>query len=551
MSTFGLMSVGTNAMYAAQRQLQTTGNNIANASVEGYTRQSVALTTLPSLYSGSGYIGSGVAVSSNNAERGVSAFMTNVAAQTSSNAATDQSRLDMLNRLQDSFGTAEAGIGYASTQFFNAWSDLARQPGDTSSRQVVLSRADDMASMFRNTSDNLDILQATVRDEVSTGVSSVNAMAKQVAALNRQIAGDQGVGGVPSELLDQRDQLIGKISEQVQVTRLEQSDGSLSLMIGGGQSLVLGGSAYEMSAHPDATDPTRMAVSIDVSGVQRSLSAGSLGGGALAGVLTFQNDDLASARTRLNDMASNITTQVNQQQGLGLTPAGTQGAAMFRSAVGNEMPAHAMMLLLSKPEDIAAANPATASTGVANTGTAEVASFSFSAASTLPANQLTLKFTDNSGNYQILDGAGGVQAQGAWVPGQSISHFGFDLQLNGVPKKDDTIGIAKTTDPTANNGNALAMANLADWRDASGATFTDHYASTISDIGVRVQTATSTADISAKAADTAKQRLSSQNGVNLDEEAARLIQYQQSYQAAAKVLQVAQKVFDTLLSLGA
>ena len=69
----------------------------------------------------------------------------------------------------------------------------------------------------------------------------------------------------------------------------------------------------------------------------------------------------------------------------------------------------------------------------------------------------------------------------------------------------------------------------------------------MSSIGVRVQSAASAAQISGAVADQAQTTLSSKTGVNLDEEAARLIQYQQSYQAAAKILQIAQTVFDTLL----
>jgi len=68
---------------------------------------------------------------------------------------------------------------------------------------------------------------------------------------------------------------------------------------------------------------------------------------------------------------------------------------------------------------------------------------------------------------------------------------------------------------------------------------------------VRVQGARASADISASVASQAEQVRSSHAGVNLDEEAARLIQYQQSYQAAAKVLQVAQSLFDTLLQAAA
>ena len=80
-----------------------------------------------------------------------------------------------------------------------------------------------------------------------------------------------------------------------------------------------------------------------------------------------------------------------------------------------------------------------------------------------------------------------------------------------------------------------------------GATITDAYASTMAAVGVRVQGASASAEISGRVAVQAEQLRAGKSGVNLDEEAARLIQYQQCYQAAAKVLQVAQSVFETLL----
>ena len=91
------------------------------------------------------------------------------------------------------------------------------------------------------------------------------------------------------------------------------------------------------------------------------------------------------------------------------------------------------------------------------------------------------------------------------------------------------------------------MAGLRDERLVNGQNITDAYASVMGAIGVKVQSAGVAADISQGVAASAESRRSSQAGVNLDEEAARLIQFQQSYQAAAKVLQVAQSLFDTLL----
>ena len=92
--------------------------------------------------------------------------------------------------------------------------------------------------------------------------------------------------------------------------------------------------------------------------------------------------------------------------------------------------------------------------------------------------------------------------------------------------------------------------NLLALRDAllvDGRTLGEGYGAALAEIGVRVQGASSSAEISAAVAAQAESMRSGEVGVNLDEEAARLIQYQQSYQAAAKMLQIGQSLFDTLL----
>ena len=84
---------------------------------------------------------------------------------------------------------------------------------------------------------------------------------------------------------------------------------------------------------------------------------------------------------------------------------------------------------------------------------------------------------------------------------------------------------------------------------ADGETATDAYASLLANVGVRVQSAKTSSTISAATSEQADQAVANKSGVNLDEEAGRLIQFQQGYQAAAKVLQVAQAIFDTLLQM--
>jgi flagellar hook-associated protein 1 FlgK len=225
-------------------------------------------------------------------------------------------------------------------------------------------------------------------------------------------------------------------------------------------------------------------------------------------------------------------------------------------------------LALTDPKGIAAASPVNAAVTAGNAGTAAVASLVATSTSLNPNLKATVTFTDDLGHYaySLVDTTSAlptVTGTGAFVAGQPIALNGFELKLSGVPKSGDSLAVTKTTVPAGNNGNANALLGL---RDAgivgqrtvgsgagatvtAGANVTDAYSSALGAIGVRVQSAGYAAQQSTAIATDAKTQATGSAGVNLDEEAARLIQFQQSYQAAAKMLQVAQSVFDTLLQI--
>ncbi len=223
--------------------------------------------------------------------------------------------------------------------------------------------------------------------------------------------------------------------------------------------------------------------------------------------------------------------------------------------------ARSMSVVLDDPRGIAAASPVTGGVGSANTGTGSVASVTVTDASVNPQLTASIRFDSNTGDYtwELRDRDTNVLSStgtATWTAGEPITINGVELQLAGVPKTGDVFTVEKTAFPAANNGNALAMAGLRDQgRVGAGAdgtggrTFTDAWASAMAEIGVRVQGATTAAQLSDANAASAQTALSNVSGVNLDEEAARLMQIQQSYQAAAKILQSAQAIFDTLLSM--
>ncbi|HEY0820560.1 MAG TPA: flagellar basal body rod C-terminal domain-containing protein, partial [Rhizobacter sp.] len=245
--------------------------------------------------------------------------------------------------------------------------------------------------------------------------------------------------------------------------------------------------------------------------------------------------------------------------------AGTAAAGdrFLLQAVGQAAPD--MRAVMTDPRGIAAAAAVTSTFAVNNTGTARMASLGVvDAAAHDPSLSVRITFNSDTGdyNYDMLDASNAVVSSGTgtWTAGNPIDLNGFSLALSGVPRDGDVIDVGRTTSPASNNGNAnafvalgsspfigamtLSGGTLVPWRN-----ITDAYASALSDIGVRVQSARSSADISNTMAQTAEAARANKAGVNLDEEAARLIQFQQSYQAAAKMLQVATSVFDTLLEM--
>ncbi len=651
MSGFGLMSLGVRALAANYAALQTTGHNIANANVAGYSRQEVQLQTSQGQFTGAGFFGRGADVAS--VTRSHNAFLTREAANTRSLAAMDGARLQQLRQMENVFKTGEGGLGHATSQLMQAMVDMSSRPDDLSTRQVVLARAQDMASRFREASSQLGAAQDGVEAELKASVAEINGLTRSIAAVNQQIAALRGVGQPANDLLDERERLVSRLSSQIQVTRIEAQDGTWGIFAGGGQRLVLGAEAVQLQAMMDPADTTRTAIGVSEFGVTRLLEPSALGGGAVAGLLRFQNQDLAAGRNLVGRLAAAVGQAVNDQQMRGLnlqSPLGSvPSAALFglgaavainnqgnaRDGAGNffasisltrtvpselqasdydlrEDPANAgsylltrlsdgrvstvasgdtvdgmlidfgvpgpqpgdrfllqavsqaagqMRTLLSDPRDLAATSALIGTAGAANRGTANVQGLTVNAAPLPVADgTTTVSFTSDAGDYdwELRDSGGGLMASGSgtWQAGRGIPEAptdinGFSLRLAGVPRSGDTLVVEPTpvSARASNNGNALALVALRDSGIAGGRTATDAWALALSDIGVRVQSGITAADISDAVAGQTELSRSAQAGVNLDEEAANLIRYQQSYQAAAKMLQVAQSIFDTLLDV--
>ena len=203
----------------------------------------------------------------------------------------------------------------------------------------------------------------------------------------------------------------------------------------------------------------------------------------------------------------------------------------------------------ASPRGLAMASPITAIAGTANTGTVTLENLLVR--SVPPPAAVTITFTA-AGTYTRSDTGATVHT---YVPGQPIEYTypavapltGWALTLKGVPQVGDSYTVDTNLYPQLNADNALAMLDLRDVALFDGGPLTDGYASAIAQIGTRILSAQSAAAVSVDIATNLEKERSSVSGVNLDEEAARLIQFQQAYQASGKMMQVAQTIFDTLM----
>jgi flagellar hook-associated protein 1 FlgK len=268
--------------------------------------------------------------------------------------------------------------------------------------------------------------------------------------------------------------------------------------------------------------------------------------------------------TRVSDCVKTTVSDGSVVDGFRInvaSPAPSAGDFFVLQPVGSA--AAGLQRVLDDPRGIAAASPVVGVAGSANSGTATIASLQATASGLNSKLTTTITFTGVNGAYQWTSvdstvATSPTSGTGTWTAGQPIVLNNWSMDLHGVPDKGDTFSVAPTKFAARNNGNANAFVALAgaplvgrnllpDGSVSGGTSVTDAYANLLANVGVRVQSAKVSADLSGTLAAQAKTAQTGDSGVNLDEEAAKLIQYQQSYQAAAKMLQVAQTIFDQLL----
>jgi flagellar hook-associated protein 1 FlgK len=326
-----ILKIGLSALLANQRAIAVASNNIANVNTPGYSRQRVELSESTAERLGNDFVGTGVVASLTR-------------------RITDDVIADQLRGASAGFKRTEAFVGFAETLdnlladeqtglnvtlqgFVNAVQDVADDPSSAAARQVLLSEARSLASRFDTFDQRLNEIAAETTARLTTTTTEINALGAGIAEINRQILsiGVTADRSPPSDLLDQRDRLLERLSELVKVDVADQHDGTLSVFIGSGQTLVLGPNATTLSVGPGPLDPQQQQVYLKGSSGNVNITP-FLTGGELGGTLDFNREMLNPARSALGRIAVGLVTSFNTAHRNGMDLNGQLGGDFFAIA---------------------------------------------------------------------------------------------------------------------------------------------------------------------------------------------------------------------------
>ena len=326
----GVFGVALSGLNAAQSGLLTTSHNVANASTPGYNRQEIRQQASRPQFTGGGFLGRGVEVT--NIVRAYDDFLEKSVLSAETQKGYLDGVLQQINILDGIVADPTVGLSPAVQDFFKGVQNTTSNPASVPSRQQWISLANAMASRYQQINDRLQEVRDGVNGEISTVVSQINAYAANLADLNNQISAVSGSGKPPNDLLDQRDAVIEDLNKLIKVTATPQDDGSINVVVGNGQSLVLGGTYNKFTATPGLSDPENLEVGITQGLINVPVPSSLLTGGKLSGLLNFRTASLDLAQNSLGRVAIAMARTFNEQHQLGIDLNGQPGMDMFNVA---------------------------------------------------------------------------------------------------------------------------------------------------------------------------------------------------------------------------
>jgi len=512
-------------------------------------------------------------------QRVYSDFINSQEQKATSDAAFFQAKSQQIARVDAMVADDASGLSSALSIFFGAAQTLTTNPADLAARQNFLSASETLASRFNGLNTVMDELRGATNLKVRDTVEQLNNATSQIASLNNQIVtalNQTSNGGPPNDLMDRRDKLILQLSEQVQTTRVDMADGSTNLFLANGQSLVVGPTQFKVQTQVDPQDPQNLLVgmSTKVNGQERLLAfdADSLGNGALAGFLSFRQDELTEYQNTIGLLAARVGQAVNDIQTAGVDLDGNPGNALFSfGSSGNFVDDISRVV---PNVNNSTANPTEISIRGLDLSKLSAAEYEVqivggvpryreagSDAAFVPANFVA----DPGGDYyEIRDPAGAplLSFQLDNAAPQEGDRFILmpvreaALNMRTAIDRPSEVAASSAVNPSiGNNENILGIAALQNSRtlfqsnNSAGVSISDGFNQLVSRVGNKAREFNMAAESRETVLNQVADSRDALQGVNMDEEAANLIKFQQAYQASGRVISLSKELFDQILQM--
>jgi flagellar hook-associated protein 1 FlgK len=454
------MNTGSYALRIQQLAMQVVGQNTANVNTDGFTRRRLDLTTAPPS-AGLGVWDAGAGVDVLNLARVRDGVLDRQVRTGNGDLNYWSKKDDVLSQVENVFNEmGDSAIGTQLQDFWASWQDLANHPEGDANRSAVLQKAQTLSAGVRRAYSDLSQRHDNVDSQIKTDVTEVNSLTSKVAQLNVQIVRSEMSGGEASDLRDERDRVLDRLSSLMNISTQEDSNGAVSVFNGGQAIVQLDHNTELTMSTVSSNGLLNTVVTYGTSGRQLELQ-----GGEIKGLMDVRDKDIRSVMDNLDTFAVALANRVNEVHRTGYSGTNITGVDFFASDV----------------------------TGAASFRVSDAVSDDYSLIATAAA-------PDSPGDNSIA------------------------LQLAGIQNEK-----------LLNSGRSTAS---------------EFYRDAMLDLGSKKSFATSQLKVEQVAADNLENRRQQVSGVSLDEEMTRLVQVQQAYGAAAKIVNAVDQMMQTVLTLG-
>jgi flagellar hook-associated protein 1 len=582
-----VLSIAKDALTVQQYGMEVTSHNIANVGTEGYSRQkAIPEAKRPVPYAGQ-IFGTGVRI--DEIIRNVDGFVeARVLDRTMELACVTEKQI-LLGVLEGLFDvTSGASLASQFSDFWNAWHDLSNNPSGPAERDVLLETGSSLAQGFADLAVEMRQIINQINLSLQAGITRINELTSQLAALNGQIA-HLGAMGNANDLQDQRGKVLNELAGYLDIKSFENTDGGITVMTKSGHVLVDKVHAYRLNLEDNE-------VKWEGSGGAWIPITDTLLGGKLGGWLDIRDAVIPKYQADLDELAKATIWEVNKihTQGVGLylygpgrtltstyqavgvlgDPDLTFGdridySSSFNLWVGDRNGGN----LQSVTIDLTALGiDETSSLGVLAAGINAAISaeglIGLSADVSTSGDRLVFS-ADNDHTFGFSDdGSHILAALGVNTFFTGSGAMGMDL--NPVIFSDSGFVAAARIDPVTgetaagDGSNALAMADLQyqgvsvqRWRFERGTaptpveigniTLEDYFHSLVGSVGLQSRSMQAAREYNEVIAAQLRKARESISGVSLDEEMADMIKFQHAFLAAAKLISAADDMLRALI----